>query len=195
MSSDIVGNILQVSALDFERSMWLELTCVNKDGSLNTLFCCGFYCAPGGDLETWARVLQEMKELKVVLPHAEFLLAGDGNAHFKHCVNHEPTCSCPHFKQSAIDRSIEAQVLATGLMVLNEAKPTHDSGHMIDVILGTVEQGCAHTYDENIGDSDHRMVAITVSSSAQLLSDTRIGREAGGRCTCGQTSLRLLDLS
>lgn len=48
VSSNIVGNILQVSALDFERSMWLELTCVNKDGSLNTLFCCGFYCAPGG---------------------------------------------------------------------------------------------------------------------------------------------------
>ena len=180
VSRDIVENIQHVSTLDFERSMWLELTCVNKDSSLNALFCCGFYGAPGGDLETWDRVHQEMKELKVVHPHAEFLLAGDGNAHFKHCVDHEPSCSCPHCKRSAVDRTIEAQVLAAGLMVLNEAKPTHDSGHMIDVILGTVEQGCAHTYDENIGDSDHRMVTITLSSSVQLLSDTRIGRVGWG---------------
>ena len=60
--------------------------------------------------------------------------------------------------------------------------------------LGTVEQGCAHTYDENIGDSDHRMVAITVSSSAQLLSDTRMAESAGDHCTCGQTSLHPLGL-
>ena len=180
VSKNVLGSVQQVSILDFERSMWLEMKCIDKFGSPNSIFCCGFYAAPGGDTHTWSRVLQELGALQVANPQSDFLLLCDGNVHLSHCVAHDVSCVCPHCKQSSSDRKIEALILAAGLVVLNEDKPTHDSGNMIDLILGTLGNASAHTYAENIGGSDHRLVRIDVSSTVQMRGGESMGRVGWG---------------
>lgn len=90
------------------------------------------------------------------------------------------SCVCPHCKQSSSDWKIEALILAAGLVVLNEDRPTHDSGNMIDLIVGTLGNASAHTYAENIGGSDHRLVRIDVSSTVQLRGGESMGRVGWG---------------
>ena len=72
VSKNVLGSVQQVSILDFERSMWLEMKCIDKFGSPNSIFCCGFYAAPGGDTHTWSRVLQELGALQVANPQSDF---------------------------------------------------------------------------------------------------------------------------
>jgi len=85
-----------------------------------------------------------------------------------------------HVYAHTVDRQIEALIFIAGLVVLNEAKPTHDSGNMIDLILGTLGNASTHTYAENIGGSDHRLIRINVSFTVQLRGGESMGRVGWG---------------
>lgn len=121
---------------DFSNDRVLWLRCADKQGgSGHSFLLCGFYAAPGGDLETWSHIIQSYLEVQRVFPGCPIVLAGDGNVHLQNIVHHGMTCGCLHCKQSSKDATIEAMILEAGLKVLNPDCPTHCSGTTIDLIL------------------------------------------------------------
>ena len=95
--------------------------------------------------------------------------------HLSAVVNHDEGCTCSHCKQSSADRRIEAMIGEAGLHVLNGSTPTHDSGTIIDLILGE-KPGRALTHRDKIGGSDHRMVSHLSSSQITVEHRAAVGR-------------------
>ena len=156
--SQVAHLVHQLDSFCTPRTLWLAMNL----GTKSACIIGGFYAAPGGDVETWSLVLQQYDAIHCAFPDTPIVLAGDGNAHFSHVVHHQQDCSCLHCRQGTRDREIEALVNASNLNVLNVDAPTHDSGTLIDVILG--ESGVkaeAVTHSDNIGGSDHRLVTVS----------------------------------
>ena len=161
VSMRIAPLVHQLDAFMTDRTLWLA---VNLGGD-SAYILGGFYAAPGGDIETWSLLLQQFEALSATFPGVRIVLAGDANAHFSKVVRHESHCNCLHCKQSPRDRQIEAMVAASNLAVLNDDTPTHDSGTLIDLILGTPDVFTkAVVHPETIGGSDHRLVTAKVGA-------------------------------
>ena len=133
----------------------------------------GFYAAPGGDENTWEAALLQFHALVDSGCYSDVLLVFDGNVHFRSAVRHEQPCDCRHCCQSAVDRRIEAKMLATGLNVLNDGLPTHESGYVLDLVLGLPGSATSFTLPQFIAGSDHKMVVA--QSSFRVTADLSFG--------------------
>eukprot|EP00438_Fugacium_kawagutii_P003600 Skav221608 [mRNA] locus=scaffold1698:941151:944102:- [translate_table: standard] len=163
---------------DFSTNRVLWLSCADKQGGGGHSFLlCGFYAAPGGDLETWTHIITSYKEVQRTFPGCPIVLAGDGNAHLKDIVHHELSCSCLHCRQSSKDATIEAMILEAGLKVLNPDRPTHCSGTIIDLVLvprGT--DGAVTVEPDFVGGSDHNLLFLQTSFTCTTSVGTGVGR-------------------
>lgn len=63
---------------------------------------CGFYAAPGGELDTWSWIIKIFHEVRKKFPGCSIVLAGDANVHLRSVVQHKPSCACVHCKQSRL---------------------------------------------------------------------------------------------
>ena len=64
-------------------------------------------------------------------------------------------------------------MLATGLNVLNDGLPTHESGYVLDLILGIPGSATSFTLPQFIAGSDHKMVVA--QSSFRVTADLSFG--------------------
>ena len=92
------------------------------------------YPRPGGDRETWRRVLEVAPALRAEFPSARVLVAGDANIHLSYLVAHPSGCSCLHCKQSAADIEIQSWLAAQGWLACNPQIPTHSSVTVLDLV-------------------------------------------------------------
>ena len=132
-----------------DRVFWLQ--CFFGPGREGRSFLlCGFYAAPGGELDTWSWIIKTFHEVRKKFPGCSIVLAGDASVHLRSVVQHNLSCTCVHCKQSKADAQIEAVILNAGLKVLDFDCPTHCSGTVIGLILVPREAGASA---ENSGPS------------------------------------------
>ncbi len=177
VSVDLAQAAWVVSDVGNDRVVWLALSSAGQPGGSPALVVGAFYAAPGGDVDTWTRLLEEHGVLKARFPRAAFCLAGDGNAHLSSVVSHGAECRCAHCAQSPADRTIQALLEASGLAPLNDGTPTHTSGSVIDLLLAPVGWGPpAQVLQMDVGQSDHSLVFACLPASLEVLPSASVGR-------------------
>ena len=169
VSVDIARSVEVLQLTDDPRFLWILIL---GPASVKVVVG-GFYAAPGGDENTWEAALLQFHALVDSGCYSDVLLVCDGNVHFRSAVRHEQPCDCRHCCQSAVDRRIEAKMLATGLNVLNDGLPTHESGYVLDLVLGLSGSATSFTLPQFIAGSDHKMVVA--QSSFRVTADLSFG--------------------
>ncbi|CAE8699927.1 unnamed protein product, partial [Polarella glacialis] len=150
-----------------DRVFWFMITKGTRgQGHQTELLGCAFYARPGGDRETWQMLADTYRTLRSKHTTAKFVLFGDANCHLSYVVDHEPQCVCPHCKQSAADVIIESLLFQAGLRACADGRPTHDSGHIIDLVIAPADSPVVSAvFSDPVGASDHRLVIATVMHS------------------------------
>jgi len=159
-----------------DRALWWHI--VPSPGQRSQgLILCGFYPAPGGDVETWTHILNDYEALRVRFPRAQFLLLGDANTHLSYVLSHHETCTCSHCRQSTADKQIEQLLREAGLFAYNPAKPTHISGTAPDLIIGSrgapLQVGVAEV---PLAASDHHLLHVVADIRISVHYAQALGR-------------------
>ena len=156
--NEIAHAVRVIEDFDNPRILWLLVSTINN----HSFLLGGFYAAPGGDEATWSELFRQFHVLRLKFPGATCFLLGDGNVHLSHILDHPDECRCLHCHQPSADRRIENLIASNHFIPLNPAVPTHDSGNVIDLVLGFPGAPASETHTDPIGGSDHRLVSIAL---------------------------------
>ncbi|CAE7222667.1 MOCOS [Symbiodinium natans] len=176
VDSDILDNVIVLEEFCSDRIFWLRIQ-ASSAASSSDVVCCSYYCATGGDVQTWTTLLGDYALLSRKFPRANFFLLGDGNIHLSYLVDHPARCGCLHCKQPPNDVRIEHMIGQAGLRAINPLAPTHVSGTAIDLILVPRSVAMpARVLSERIGASDHHLVTCSCKISLSCFYNNAIGR-------------------
>ena len=161
-----------------DRVLWVEIWSKSVVSYL-LLTLGGCYPCPGGDLETWGRIIRAAALLKQRFPASRIVIASDSNIHLSYIFAHQDRCECLHCVQKPDDGKIEAWLEGLDFRAFNPPTTTHVSGTSIDSFFGDVAQPFSVVVDPDfVGGSDHKLVWAALPLSLDLDAYQGFGRVA-----------------
>ena len=168
--TELDHQVVDLDIVECTRILWLTMDVVCANGCKNKVAICGFYAAPGGDVDTFRSLVYSSQMVRPKLPQASVITLGDSNVHLDYVVEHPEMCKCQHCRQTGVDRGIQERLQEVHLFAWNPPMATHVSGTIIDLVLGLKsEPRRVVVEDDWVGGSDHRLLYIEMGSQIRTL--------------------------
>ena len=151
--------IRQIVDLGNERILWLEVWNDSARQGHPEVVLASAYPAPGGDVATWQKLLDEARVLQDRWPGAKMCILCDGNVRLSYLAEHDEHCMCLHCHQTRNDRIIEEMLEQCGWLARTPPTATHSSGSCLDLIITPRQSDVSvSVVPDRVALSDHKLV-------------------------------------